>query len=260
MSRSPDGTVRRKQRVACFADWAFFLAILVLVIAAFGIGVSKVWGKVSITLDPIDIITLSFVVALGYITTVRPRLRKPELKLTAEGKPPFSPKTDGSGGGSWSLRLRVMNCGLAPAQNCIGRLIGIYDDKGTQIDKFDPITLYWQRQDGTCDAPFKPIDIQGYGDVALLDVAKVEKGDEIPIKLRVVLNLDLASYPGDYPSPGNKPDLREGTYWIYVGVHGDDVSVEPLWFEISCLKAEPQQGWESAPCYITQENPPWLRR
>lgn len=246
-------TIAWKHWFTQLAEWLFSIAI----VSAAVCGILQILGIVKTSLDTIDILTLAFAIALGYITTIRPALRKPELRLIPEEDEQYwSPTNDGSDGGSWSLRMRVVNCGLNPARNCVGRMIDIYDVQSKRLKKFDPLTLYWQRQDGT-HTKFEPIDIQGYGDIAILDIAKIEKREAVPIKLRVVLNLDLANFPESYPSPGNKPNLREGIYYIRVSIHGDDVNIQPSWFEITCYKIEPYYGSESSPCRIISKTPTW---
>ena len=246
-------TIVWKHGIARLAEWLFSIAIFSAAVC----GILEILGIVKTSLDAIDILTLAFAIALGYITTIRPALRKPKLKLIHEENEQYwSPMLDGSDGGSWSLRMQVVNCGLNPARNCVGRLIDVYDVQGKRLKKFDPLTLYWQRQGGT-QIGFEPIDIQGYGDFAILDIAKVEKKGAVPIELRVVLNSDLASFPESYPSPGNKPNLREGIYYIRVGIHADDVSIQPSWFEITCSKIEPHFGLESSPCRIIRKTPTW---
>jgi hypothetical protein len=152
----------------------------------------------------------------------------------------------------------VLNYGVTSAKNCVGRLLEIYTEDGKRLEKFDPMTLYWQRQDGN-HVPFVPVSIQANGDFWILDVAKVEKGDEIPIKLRLVLQLDLAGYPNTYPSPGNKELLKEGVYYLLLSVHSDEASVAPCWFEISCSKIEAFHGADICPCQIHKKTPLWAK-
>lgn len=86
-------------------------------------------------------------------------------------------------------------------------------------------------------------------------MAKIEKGEKNSLELRVVLGkaMVLARFPDSYPSPGGKPHLKDGTYYVRIGVHADNASAAPMRFRISNRFVEatdPDYGFDKAPCRI----------
>jgi hypothetical protein len=245
--------VSEAKRVRCIvliADIVFSLLIVLLLV-----------GMLSSILDwptlfkssPAEGLSSILALAIGYISAIKPWLTRPRIKLIPEMRPAYSPKEDETSGGSWNLRIFVGNSGVSTAKNCVGRLIEVKDRNGNRLQKFEPITLFWQRQDGT-GVPFKPVDIAGYGDYWVLDVAKIEKGDEISLKLRVVLDMVMAKFPDNNPfSPGREPHLRDNTYDILIGVQADNAYARPQWFRIKnhyVTADDTNYGFDKAPCEI----------
>jgi hypothetical protein len=245
--------VRKAKHVRCIvliADTEIFLLMVFLLL-----------GMLSPILDwltpykpsPTEGLSSILALAIGYISVIRPWLTRPRIELIPEMRPAYSPKEDETSGGSWSLRILVGNSGVSTAKNCVGRLIEVRDSNGDNLQKFEPITLFWQRQGGT-GASFKPVDIAGQGDYWVLDVAKIEKGEEISLKFRVVLDMVMAKLPDDHPfSPGREPHLRDNTYDILIGVQADNAYARPQRFRIKnhyVAADDTNYGFDKAPCEI----------
>lgn len=234
--------------------WLFFVTavdvLIALAIVAFGIG-----GIIG-TQDKAAIIGLVLSIAVAHITTVRPFLRKPRLKLFIDEARCSAPTVQGDTP-SWFVRLGVMNYGLTMAKGCVGRIIGVWTDRGERIKKFDPLTLYWSRQDSS-HTGFNPVDIQGHGDIEYLDIAQIKKHDLTPLSLRVALRPPMTLSKGDdsSPSPGVNPALRPGTYYIQIAVYAEETSVSPSWFEIACSEKVVECG-EPAPYHFKISAPPF---
>lgn len=228
--------------------WPFFVAsadvLILLVIVAIGIGAQ----------DTAAITGLVLSIATAYITTIRPLLRKPRLNLFIDEVRCSIPTLQGDTA-SWFIRLGVMNYGLTTAKGCVGRIIGIWTEQGEQIKKFDPLTLFWTRQDGR-HTGFSPVDIQGYGDIEYLDIAQVKKHDLTPMGLRVVLRppMTLSKGEANSPSPGVEPALRAGSYFIRIAIYAENANVDPSWFEIACSEKVEECG-EPSPCIIKVKKP-----
>lgn len=47
-----------------------------------------------------------------------------------------------------------------------------------------------------------------------------------------VLDMVMAKYPDDYPSPDREPPLKDGTYYVLMGAHADNAYVRPRRFRI----------------------------
>lgn len=181
-------------------------------------------------------LTTSLVVA--YFSSLRALLRKPLLKLFIEKSPSVSVSVNPNDTDSWFIRLGIVNVGLSPAKDCIGRVSEIFTDWGTQLKKFDPLALYWARQDSE-HTGYSPISIQGFGDFEYLDIAQVRWDDTKPPRLRVVLpkGMTLMYMPEESVSPGTAPVLKPGTYYFRIGIFADDANIEPTWFEITFYDA-----------------------
>jgi hypothetical protein len=128
----------------------------------------------------------------------------------------------------WFIRLKVVNSGQHPAKKCVGRLIEVRNEKGKKLDRFDPLNLYWARQDRP--ESFNPIDIQGNGDLFFLDVAQVKEAENvlslrvvIPERHRLILEPDLPQ----------QPDFPPGTYFFRIAVYAEGTYIKPTWFMIS---------------------------
>ncbi len=170
-----------------------------------------------------------------YLTVLRPRfIMRPSLnwEIDIQPSPPTSDEVKNySAKMSWFMRLKIVNNGLTPAKNCVGRLVEVRDKDGKRFDRFDPFNLYWARQNDLNN--FRPIDIQGNGDFFFLDVAQVKEAEkEYPICLRVVTpggRLVLDS------NPGEGPNLPSSIYDVCIGIYAEDATyIEPAWFTITC--------------------------
>lgn len=219
-----------------------------IVIVVIGIGGSFCYD------DKLAIVSLVLSIAVAYLTTARPLLRKPRLELFIDDircSAPTLPEDTAS----WFMRLGIVNYGLTSAADCVGRIVGVWTDQGEQVEKFDPLTLYWSRQDST-HTGFEPIEIQGHGDVQYLDVGQVKQNNLTPLTLRIVLKppMTLSRGEDDSPSPGTNPSLRAGTYYIQVAIYADEANVHPTWLEISCLENISECGGQ-IPCSIQKRKP-----
>ena len=202
---------------------------------------------------------LALSVLVAHVATIRPLLRKPRLDLFV-GDVPCSPPDAENDTASWFIRLGIVNYGLTPARDCVGRLLSVWTAEGEQLIKFDPLTLFWARQDNN-HTGFSAVVIQGGGDFEYLDLAQVKKADTTPVELRVVIPppMTLTKWPPDYPSSGQDPVLKGGTYYLLIGVHAADASITPTWFEITCDAVVPDSCDEKAPCQIRQREPGFAR-
>jgi len=208
---------------------------------------------------PIAGIALAVSIAVAYVASIEPLLKKPRLalfKVDVRCSPPDALDDMAS----WFLRVGIVNYGLTPATDCVGRLLEVRTAEGEQLMKFDPLTLFWARQDKN-GGGFSPVVIQGGGDFEYLDIAQVKKSNTAPVELRVVIPpaMTLTKCPDDHPSPGTGPVLKGGTYYLLIGVHADDAYVKPSWFEISCDVVVPDSCDEKTPCQIRQREPGFAR-
>ncbi|WP_420645603.1 hypothetical protein [Candidatus Leptofilum sp.] len=196
--------------------------------------------------------TLSIVVV--YLATIRPVVRKPRLTFFID-KVRCSAPTEQGDTASWFMRLGIVNYGLTAADKCVGRIVSIWTETGEQLEKFDPLTLYWARQDGN-HTGFSPINIQGYYDFEYLDIGQVKQNNLTPITLRVVLEppMILSKGGNNSPSPGSTPSLRPGTYFIRVAVYAEEANIPPTWLEITCSEKISECG-EFVPCSIRRGKP-----
>ncbi len=201
--------------------------ILFMIVLVFAFAYQSVLGR-----DYLGSLGLTLSVLVAYLTILRPFLRKPMLLPLIEENPIPSVSNLGQAP-SWFCRLRILNYGFSPARNCVGRLTEIWIKKGERLIKFDPLTLYWARQD-MLHTGYHPITIQGRRDFEYLDVAQCPPASQISV-LRVVLpkGMALPWMPDDSPSPDTSPGLRPGTYYFRIGIYADDANFGPTWFEIT---------------------------
>jgi hypothetical protein len=188
-----------------------------------------------------------------YITTIKSFFRKPRLAFSFDSQ--RSEPTESGGSGTWFYRLRVENYGLTKAKDCVGRLVEIWTGEGEPITKFDPLPLYWARQNKLKindkeEITFKPIDIQGYRDFDFLDLAQVTDNF---LTLRVVIPplLVLTRGADSSASPGNMPILKlPGTYYARIGLHAEDASASPILVKIVCSDLSQLPSPTSSPCEL----------
>ena len=235
--------------------WSFLVTsvdvVILLTIATLGLGIF-------VAQDQVAFIGLILSIATAHFTTIRPFLRKPRLKLVVDEIRCSAPTLQGDTA-SWFIRLGIMNYGLTMAKSCVGRAIGIWTEQGERLKKFDPLTLYWSRQDSS-HTGFSPVDIQGYGDIEYLDIAQVKKHDSTPLTLRIVLvpPMTLSKGEDDTPSPVVEPSLQAGIYYVQVAIYAEEVGIRPTWFEITCSENVPGCG-EPSPCHIKEKKPKFAK-
>jgi hypothetical protein len=197
------------------------------------------------------------------ISVIFPLIKRPILEVTVEKYPVFS-KSQDKNPSSWFHRLYVSNFGLQPAENCIGKLIEIRDESGKRITKFDPIPLYWTHQNRS--SVFDPVTIYGRGDFAILDILHetVVTHDSDCKTLNAMKDWDRNDFPeeisrdfikateGQLPSlrvylpdpetfpyyeihsvsPGTKPILIPGNYFLLIGVYAKNGFAKPEWYRL----------------------------
>ncbi len=229
--------------------WWYFVSLVrfvVLPLVLIALVACIVYARVDRTAG----VALLVSIALGYIATVERLLRKPYLASFLPD-PQCSKPSDENDAASWFIRVGVVNYGLTPAKECVGRLLEVRSADGQHLAKFDPLTLFWARQDRE-NTGFSPAVIQGGGDFEYLDIAQVKRADTTPLALRVVVprRMSLTQWPADYPSPGHDPVLKPGTYNLLIGVHAADAYVRPCWFEITCDADVPDSCGDKVPCRI----------
>lgn len=224
----------------------FLVAALVLAIGA----TSAFWNR-----DPLPLLSLILSVAVAYLATIRPHLRRPKL-LVALDEIRCSAPTISEDSPSWFVRLRVTNSGLSAAVNCSARLLAVCTASGIRLEKFDPLTLYWARQDR--HTGHKPLQIQGQGDVEFLDLLQAKSGSITPITLRTAIPepMTLARGADDSPSPGTAACLRPGKYLFQVGVFSDNTDPALRWIEVQCRDSFPRDCTGPSPCAVRFVRPP----
>jgi len=238
--------------------WSLLVSgVSIVVVPMLVIGV-VVWS-VCTRQDLMAAISLSLSVAVAYVATIKPFLEKPRLRLFIDDvrcSPPIEPDDTAS----WFIRLGIVNYGLTPAKDCVGRVFEVWTAQGERLMKFDPLTLFWTRQDNK-NTGFSPIILQG-GDFEYLDIAQVKKKDTTPLELRVVIPppMTLTRRPDNHPSPGIEAVLKGGTYYLLIGVQSADASIRRCWFEIACPELVPGFGCEEPPCQIQKKTPRFARR
>ncbi len=217
--------------------------VVVLVIIFVVVGIWRAQSMATF----ISLLALTLSIPNIYLSLYRPKyLSKPILSF--ESNVQYSPPTeeelkDPNTKSSWFLRLKIINKGIKPANNCVGRLIEVRDSHNIRFDRFDPFYLYWARQNDP--SKYSPVDIQGNGDFFFLDIAQVKEVDRNnPIELRIVdpggrLVLDS--------NVGKGKKLPPGIYHLYIGIYSEEnVFINPTWFTITC------------PTDFSLQNPPEL--
>jgi hypothetical protein len=209
-------------------DLLFFLMLLIILLLL-------IPGLLDRKIEVKDILSLCIALAalvsswIGlYLSTLRPFLRRPQLKyseLIQRSDPTEGEKQQGWQP-SWFLKLRIENKGQIPAQNCVGRLLEVRAN-GKRIDSFDSLNLYWMRQSQPDD--FRPINIQGHGDFFWLDVGQIKRSENV-LSMRVVIQSgERLVLDPDFPEA---PDLPPGKYFVCIGVYAEEGYIEPIWFKI----------------------------
>lgn len=234
--------------------WSIFVTTIDFVVAT-TVAIVGIGGLFVIQ-DKVAIAGLILSIAIAHITTIRPFLRKPRLKMFIDEIRCSAP-TLYDDTASWFIRFGIMNYGLTVAKSCVGRIVSVWTEQGEQLKKFDPLPLFWARQDNT-HTGFNPVNIQGHGDIEYLDIAQIKKRDITPLALRVAFTLSLTKGDKDSPSPGPEPILRAGTYYIQIAVYAEETNISPRWFEITCFeKISECDG--PAPCQIKEKRPKFVR-
>ncbi len=240
----------------CLCSWAEqIISIVVVPLLVIGI---VVWG-VGTGQDPVAVFSLAVATLVAYLASIRPFLERPRLVLYID-KVRCSPPVIQSDIPSWFIRLKIGNYGMTPAKDCVGRLFGVWPDRGKRLKKFDPLTLFWARQD-KCTG-FSPVIIQGGDDFEYLDIAQVKNKGTAPLELRVVIPspMTLTNWPEDCPSPGTDPVLQKGTYYLLIGVQAANARIKPSWFELACTGMVPDSCDEQPPCQIQEKKPRFARK
>lgn len=211
----------------------------------------------------ISLLSLIISGATSVITLMLPIFRKPIFELRIENQPFYS-KSQDQNPSSWFHRLHVINHGLLPAENCTGKLIEIRDVNGKKVTKFDPNPFYWSHQNNKTE--FKPITVFGRGDYAILDILQekvvtksdecntfndmkdwdrnnIEPGisnefisateDQFPsLRLHLADHEVFPNYEIHSVSPGTKPILIPGTYYLLIGTYAKNGFAKPEWYRL----------------------------
>ncbi len=146
------------------ATWLIALWMIILFLAIAYLFCRTLMQQFVGTSDYIAIIAL----AVSIIPPLLRALGQPIFRVEVESVPIFSKSQDGDVPSSWFHRFYVINDGLVPAQNCVGKLIEIRDENGNKLTKYDPALIYWTHQNP--NTGFKPVSIFGRGDYAILDI------------------------------------------------------------------------------------------
>jgi len=205
--------------------------------------------------DPLALASLAVSLTVAYVATIRPSVKRPRLLVTLDDIR-CSPPTLRAHSPSWFVRLRVTNHGLTVAKGCIGRLLGVWTEQAINLEKFDPLTLYWARYDS--HTGYKSVDIQAQGDFEYLDVLQAKAGNSTPLFLRVVIPdpMTLPRGPEESASPGIAPTLRPGKYYFKLGAFSENANPALQWLEIDCKGDFPESCADRAPCSVQLVRPP----
>lgn len=207
------------------------------------------------TLELIAILLSLLTLLFAYINSHATRSK---LEVFEENPPRYSESPVDGDTPSWFVRLAVANVGLSVVKNCKGKLLGVWDQSGKRVTKFDALDLFWTRQDGKSHyTRYLPVGLHGGGDFNFLDIAQIKNRGEgkEPIWLRVYIppQMNLEKGTPDSVSPGVEPVLTAGLYFLQIAIYGDgsgDV-VSPQWYKLYC-KPIPK-GNKSA------DSPAWLK-
>lgn len=234
--------------VVIFLDFAAFAVVIFLVISGISLALDRKATPTEIRLIVVGFIGLALSAYLAYTTTVKPFLRKPRFHIAVDLQ--WSSPTQSGETGSWFYRLRIENYGLTPAEGCVGRLLDVWTSSRQRIGKFDPLNLYWTRQDqGT---GFSPIALQAGGDFSFLDIAQVSS-EGLTLRVAIPKGMTLTSEPEGSPSPGNGPRLSlPGIYFARVGIYSENAFDSPTLYRIECSGFSPPPSEEEPPCQITK--------
>lgn len=192
-------------------------------------------------------------------------MKRPILYTKIEKTSVFSKSQQDEIPSSFFHRIAIINDGLVPAENCFVKLIEVRNINGERIKKFDPLPLYWTHQNKNTE--FRPVTIFGRGDFAFLDILQekeiLEDGkcnrlnhlkegfaNPSPTDLAMLLrasNADSGIYPvirvylpepekfpysDEISSPGNKPILIPGIYFLLIGIYAGNGFSKPEWFKL----------------------------
>jgi len=175
-----------------------------------------------------------------YLSHGVPAISRPRCRLFWDVQPsPLEPeehqRTDV---GSCFIRLGVVNVGPRPATDCVGRLICVQharDGTFERVKKFDPLDLYWSRQNE--NNAFSPIVIQGNEDFFFLDVAQLKLGhtrDDSSLILRVVTHGEPLILDDTRSREPNAPLEGRLEYRLLIAIYsGRQGLVGPTWFKLA---------------------------
>jgi len=207
--------------------------------------------------DPLPTFSLALSITVAYLATIRPFLMRPRLRLALDQIRCSAPTVSGDSP-SWFIRLRVTNYGLSTAKDCTGRLLGVSTHNGLRLLKFDPLTLYWARQDH--HTGHKPLQIHPQGDLDFLDIIQVKAGNA-PLAIRAVIPepMTLSRGEDNSPSPGTDAALKPAKYYLQVAVFSENAEPASCWLEVGCIPILPADCTDSTPC-SARFGAPRLRR
>jgi len=217
-------------------------ALLVVLVVALGImPLVSDW-------DPLPTFTLALSITVAYLATIRPFLMRPRLRLALDQIRCSAPTVSGDSP-SWFIRLRVTNRGLSSAKDCAGRLLGVRTYNGLRLLKFDPLTLYWARQDH--HTGHNPLQIHPQGDLDFLDIIQVKSGNA-PMAIRAVIPEPMTLSRGEdhSPSPGTDAALKPAKYYLQVAVFSENAGPASCWLEVDCIPTLPPDCTDSIPCSV----------
>ena len=173
-----------------------------------------------------------------WFALIDPYLKRPKLEMVVESRP----RCSGNDDPSWFARIAVANTGLLTAKNCKGKLLGVWNSTGEKIYKFDPLDLFWTRQDGTEQNPFSPIDLHGGGDFNFLDIVQVKEGNSpVGVRVNIPKGMKLEAQPENSDSPGSDPNLNAGEYFFKVAIYSESASDldSPQFLKLTCVTKIP---------------------
>jgi len=184
-----------------------------------------------------SIATAAIVLINLYLIFIKPRLGRPKFMVEFKMGEPFCGKAMSSKfnkylpanqdvdviGTNW-FRIRVGNLGKSVVNQCIGKLIEIWNDEGEVLDQFDPTLLHWVSTSWV-SVPYRSISLNSR-EYEYLDVVVAQQGDES-------LYICGDQFPwAKYEPRAIRNCLKPGSYIFHITAYGDNVDPETKYLSV----------------------------
>ncbi len=199
-------------------------------------GDSSTWtaiGTVAVAIAAI-VNVLVFAVILPWYTRAR-------FEISFEKEKPFCRRTETESFSDSSqkvpdywVRLRVKNIGRSAAQNCIAKVIIVYDFNGQTLLNTDPMQLHWVSTSWG-EVPFRVIGLARL-DFEYLDLLMYQRGED-----RFYVTGDQFPW-AIYEKRGIVYWLGPGAYILQVTVYGDKVKPKATYVAFGFNVVDPEDS------------------